>query len=173
MTDTFCLQTERLILRRPDLRDFPALEAFYASDRSHYTGGPKDRIESWTALAAMIGNWTLRGFGLLTMTDRETGETLGLTGMHYPIHWPEREIGWHIWKPEAEGKGYAFEGASAALRHVFTKLGWETAVSYVAHGNDRSVALAKRLGGVEDASAATPRSEPCHVFRHAKDRWLA
>ncbi len=44
---TTVLETARLVLRRPDLRDYEALADFYASGRAGFVGGPKDAIESW------------------------------------------------------------------------------------------------------------------------------
>ncbi|MEM9269330.1 MAG: GNAT family N-acetyltransferase, partial [Pseudomonadota bacterium] len=58
------------------------------------------------------------------------------------------------------------EGAQAALDHLFGDLNWPGVVSYIDQGNAASIALAKRLGGMEDPSA--PRPQPTDVvFRHA------
>ena len=55
MTVTFNaprLQTQRLILRAPNLSDFEAYAAFYATDRARFVGGPLDRGDTWQMLAA-------------------------------------------------------------------------------------------------------------------------
>ena len=80
----------------------------------------------------------------------------------------EREVKWHIWPDADEGKGFAFEAARAVLGHVFGAMGWETAVSYIAHGNERSAALARRLGAVQDGTWVTPRGTEVRVFRHGR-----
>ncbi len=161
------LETPRLILRRPDARDAEGYIGFLGHERSAMAGGVKDRPDAWRAYAAMLGHWDLLGFGLFAVTLRDTGESIGLIGNYGPDSWPEREIGWVLFTDAHEGTGLAFEAARAAHRHTFQTLRWDTAVSYIAHGNDRSVALAKRLGAVEDLTAATPRNKPCHVFRHS------
>ncbi|MEY4982233.1 MAG: hypothetical protein RIR62_499, partial [Pseudomonadota bacterium] len=89
-----------------------------------------------------------------------------MTGPWFPETWPEREIGWSVWNPAAEGKGFAFEAAGAARDFAYRALGWTTAVSYVAAGNARSRALALRLGAVVDADAPSIGEPPCLVFRH-------
>lgn len=160
------LETPRLILRRPDVREAEGYIAFLGHERSAMAGGIKDRPDAWRAYAAMLGHWDLLGFGLFAVTLRDSGESIGLIGNYAPEGWPEREIGWVLFTDTHEGTGLAFEAACAAHRHTFQTLGWDTAVSYIAHGNDRSVVLAKRLGAVEDPSAATPQDKPCHVFRH-------
>jgi RimJ/RimL family protein N-acetyltransferase len=52
------------------------------------------------------------------------------------------------------------------LAHVFGAMGWDTAVSYIDHDNNRSAALARRLGAVQDGVWTTPRGTEVRVFRH-------
>ncbi|MEM9227990.1 MAG: GNAT family N-acetyltransferase [Pseudomonadota bacterium] len=163
------LETPRLVLRRPGAEDAEGYISFLGDARSAMAGGVKPRNEAWRAYAAILGHWDLLGFGLFAVVLRDTGKSIGLIGNYAPEGWPEREIGWVLFSQEHEGTGLALEAARAAHRHTFGSLGWDTAVSYIAHGNDRSVALARRLGAVEDLSAATPYGKPCHVFRHRAD----
>ncbi len=163
---TFVLETPRLVLRQPDARDAEGYIAFLGQERSAMAGGVKDRWDAWRAYAGVLGHWQLRGCGLFATTLRETGETIGLIGNWCPDGWPEPEIGWVLFTDAHEGKGLAFEAARAAYDHTFRTLRWPTAVSYIARGNDRSVALARRLGATEDPAAATPRDRDIHVFRH-------
>ncbi|TMV69267.1 GNAT family N-acetyltransferase, partial [Thioclava sp. BHET1] len=79
-----------------------------------------------------------------------------------------REMGWSLWSAEGEGRGYAREAARAVIAHAFGPLGWDTAVSYIAPDNARSIALAERLGAIRDDSAAHPGDTPCLVYRHPK-----
>lgn len=158
------LETTRLVLRQPDDRDTEVAIAFLASDRSRFVGGPLDLGQAWRAHAKMVGHWGLRGFGLFAVTEKATGKTLGIAGPYYPGDWPEHELGWHIWDPAYEGKGIAHEAVLAARAWVYGTLGWKTAVSYIDPGNDRSIALAERLGATLDAKAARP--DDCLVYRH-------
>lgn len=161
------IETERLRLRAPGRQDWPAWRAMMASDRSRFIRDPEiDDGKAWRAFGHVIGHWVLRGYGSFVFTARGEDAALGMTGPWHPFDWPEREIGWSIWSAEAEGKGFAFEAATAARDFAFRALGWDTAVSYVDSENTRSIALAERLGGVRDDAARTPFDTPCLVFRH-------
>ena len=163
------LETERLILRQPGAQDWPQWRAMLASDRARFIrAGDADDALSWRAFGHVIGHWVLRGWGNFVFTLKGDDTALGMTGPWYPHGWPEKEIGWSVWSEAGEGKGYAFEAASRVIRHAYETLGWDTAVSYIVQDNTRSIALAERLGAVLDPEAATPRDEPCLVYRHPR-----
>lgn len=164
--DTPVLTTERLHLRAPQAADWPAWRAMMASDRARYMGGPIGEEQAWRAFGHVIGHWVLRGFGSFIITRKGDPAALGMCGPWYPAGWPEPEIGWSLWSAAAEGQGLAAEAARAARSFAYDALGWRSPVSYIATENSRSIALAQRLGAQIDAGAATPRNEPCHVFRH-------
>lgn len=167
LTDTPVLETERLILRPPRAGDVDAWCAFFGSGRARFIGGGDDDLgRCWRAFATLVGHWSLRGCGPFVMQRRDTGAPIGSIGPWFPGDWPEREIGWTVWDEAAEGQGYAREAGLAVLDHIWRDLGWETAVSYIAHGNDRSVALAERLGAQLDDCATTPDDDPTYVYRH-------
>ncbi|MDB6452318.1 GNAT family N-acetyltransferase [Falsirhodobacter sp. 20TX0035] len=174
LSNTPVLETERLILRAPVATDYPVYAAFMAGDRCRWVGGPQAERESFRSFAAIMGHWILRGFGQFVITDRRSGAVLGQAGAWFPAAKPEQEIGWHIWAPEAEGQGIAYEAALAAREYVFGPLGWTTAVSYIATDNTRSAALAARMGAVIDRDA-TPMEAPfpIDVWRHPNPRSLA
>jgi RimJ/RimL family protein N-acetyltransferase len=166
------IETERLALRAPCAEDWTAWVRFMGSERARHVGGPADGEVAWRAFAVVIGHWTLRGFGSFVFTLRDTGEAIGLTGPWYPHGWPEHEIGWTVWTPEAEGRGYAHEAALAAREHAYRALGWTTAVSYIDRRNARSIALARRLGATEDPYARRKDADDL-VFRHPGPEALA
>jgi RimJ/RimL family protein N-acetyltransferase len=160
------IETARLVLRAPRAGDWPVWRAFAASPRAEWIGGPMDLGKAWRAFAHVTGMWALAGFGSFVFAAKEAEATpLGLCGPWRPADWPEPEIGWTVWSPEAEGRGYAFEATTAARDFAFRVLGWATAVSYVDPGNARSIRLAERLGARLDPDAARP--DPADlVFRH-------
>lgn len=163
---SFTIETERLILRKPNASDWPGARDFYMSERSAMAGGNIDLGRAWRQFAAIIGHWDIRGYGLSAVTQKSDGQTVGLVGQWHPGDWPEAEIGWVLFA-QAEGKGIAFEAATAALHHAYTQLGWTTAVSYIAHENHRSIALAERLGATLDPDAQQPHPDrPCLIYRH-------
>lgn len=160
------LATERLTLRPPRMEDWPAFSGFFASARSRFMGGPlEDEGARWRIFAHIAGMWLLRGFGSFVFCRAGSDRPLGAAGPWFPVGWPEREIGWSIWDADAEGTGLAFEAARATRTHAYDTLGWDTAVSYVASGNARSIRLAERLGAVLDDTAARPDADDL-VFRH-------
>ncbi len=175
LADTPVLETDRLILRAPRMADYPTWEAFFASDRAKFIGGPSDRRTAWRAFAHVVGMWALKGFGSFVFTLKGSDSPLGMAGPWYPEDWPEPEIGWTIWAAETEGRGLAFEAAKAARDFAFRELGWITAVSYIDEGNDRSVALAERLGARLDNEAIKPDEDepPVLVYRHPAPEVLA
>ncbi|MCT8161976.1 GNAT family N-acetyltransferase [Pseudoruegeria sp. SHC-113] len=138
------LQTPRLALRAPSLPDFALFAELVASQRSVYFGGPMSEAEAWEDFANYCAGWLLRGDGVFTIT--RTGETIGFIFAGCEPGDEALELGFLL-SAQAEGKGYAFEAARAALEHLFT-LGADPVVSYIEAANTRARALAERLGGV-------------------------
>ncbi|MEM6663990.1 MAG: GNAT family N-acetyltransferase [Pseudomonadota bacterium] len=165
MTTAPTIETERLILRPLGLQDFEPLAAFYASERSKFVGGPENPEWTWRTLALEIGHWTLRGYGRFGVEEKSSGALAGLIGPWNPHGWPEPEIGWDLMNG-FEGKGYATEAARAALDYAFETLGWTTAISLVAIGNDGSAAVAKRLGAAHEGDFTHVRFGEMQVWRH-------
>ena len=165
------LETERLRLRAPELSDFPAYAAFFASERAVHERGPMDERGAWREFCAALACWSLRGFGAWSATDRGTGAYFGEVGLFQPIEYPEPEIGWMV-VPESEGRGVAHEAALAVRRWAYGALGLTTLVSYIAPENARSIRLAERLGAWRDREA--PTIDPGDlVYRHPGPEALA
>src|SRR5690349_6670068 len=100
---TLC--TEQLILRAPATADFEAYRRFYAdAEASAFYGGPMTAAQAWRKLAYDIGHWTLRGFGMWAMVERETSQTIGACGIVWPEGWPRHELTWWV-APSARRKG--------------------------------------------------------------------
>ena len=156
LSNTPVLETERLFLRAPQPGDFEPCAAFLTSDRARFVGGPCDRNQSWRAMGHMTGHWVHRGFGMFIFHAKGDETPLGMAGPWFPEGWPEHEIAWSIWLPAAEGKGLAFEAATAARAYAWNSLGWNSAVSYIDPDNARSIRLAERMGAMR---AANPVSE--------------
>lgn len=163
------LMTERLTLRRPVPADWDAFEAFMTSDRAKGVGGARHIGEAWRQFAAELGHWDIKGFGMWSVTRAGDDTNIGMIGPWCPVDWPENEIGWMIFDPAVEGTGIATEAARAAVDHAYLTLKWDTAVSYIAPDNVRSIALAEKLGAMRDDAATKPDRYPgTLVYRHPK-----
>ncbi|MFL4469884.1 GNAT family N-acetyltransferase [Tateyamaria armeniaca] len=160
------LRTLRLTLRAPLRDDFDDYAAMLADPRSAHMGGPFSRRVAWDFFCNATAQWQLSGFGGW-MIDSD-GAWVGEIAIQQPDHFPEPELGWSL-KGEAEGKGYALEAATAALRWYWRRTQSSTLVSYITPGNARSETLATRLGATLDPDAQRPDGETADetaVFRH-------
>lgn len=159
------LTTDRLILREPRESDFAAVAAFYASDRSRFVGGPCSQIEAWRWLLLGIGHWVLKGYGYWTVEERATGAVVGRVGVVSHEGWPEPELGWHIYEG-FEGKGYGGEAALAARTHAQDEMGLGPLCSLIDPANDRSKALATRMGARFERMHAHLGGDEIELWRH-------
>jgi RimJ/RimL family protein N-acetyltransferase len=166
------LTTERLTLRALGPQDAAAFAAFYASPRSSLVGGPLSTELSWRALAGELGHWALKGFGRWAVTETGRDSCIGCVGLWEPYGWPEAEIGWDLFDG-ATGKGYATEAAKAARGYAYDTLGWRTAISLVATGNDASARVATRLGCTPEGPFTHPRFGTMTIYRHPAPEALA
>ncbi|MGQ0567736.1 MAG: GNAT family N-acetyltransferase [Gemmobacter sp.] len=160
------LVTPRLTLRAPQARDAEPFIGFFTGARAGSFGMWMPRPDAWRLFATAIGHWTLRGFGMWTVTRSGDDTPLGLVGCLRMDDWPENEIGWFLWDG-AEGQGIATEAALAARTCAYDRFGWTTAVSYIDASNTRSVRVAERLGATPEPGAPHPNGDaPTIVMRH-------
>lgn len=94
-----------------------------------------------------------RGWGFWAAEERASGKFMGFIGLHKPVadlpFSPCVEVGWRL-ATAFWGKGYATEGARAALDYGFTTLDLAEIVSFTASINARSRAVMQRLGMMKD-----------------------
>jgi RimJ/RimL family protein N-acetyltransferase len=140
------LETPRLILRPPRVEDFDAWAAFLEDEvATKFIGGPQPRPTAWRTFMCMCGAWSMTGIAMFSVIEKASGQWVGRLGPWYPEGWPEPEVGWGIAR-EHWGKGYASEGAAAAMDYAFDVLGWTDVIHCIDEQNLASQAVAKRLG---------------------------
>ena len=143
------IEAARLRLRAPRLSDVDAWAEILTGPAAPHLGGPFSRDDAFTEFLASCGTWLLRGHGPWTVEPRAGGEVLGFVLLGFEPGDDEPELG-YLFRPAAEGQGYATEAVQAARTHAFTALGLSRVVSYIAPGNAASARLARRVGAVQD-----------------------
>lgn len=144
------IQTARLQLRPwlpSDLAPFAALNA--DPEVTRYFPAALTREQSDTMAQRCQTLIAERGWGLWAAENLESGEFIGMIGLHIPTvalpFAPCVEIGWRLARKHW-GKGYATEGARAALELAFSKIGLSEVVSFTSIHNTRSELVMQRLG---------------------------
>lgn len=123
-----------------------------------------------------------RGWGFWAVQLLETAEFIGFIGLHIPRDdlpfAPCVEIGWRLAR-RYWGKGYATEGAAAALKAGFGQLHLEEIVSFAVVRNYPSRAVMERLNMTNtfqtfehpDVPEDSPLREHC-LYRISRQRWV-
>ena len=169
------LETERLILRPPAAEDFEAWADFAGDEESaRFLGGPQPRAVAWRGMATMTGGWTLRGFGMFCVFEKASGAWVGRLGPWMPEGWPGTEVGWGIARSHW-GRGYATEGATAAIDWAFDTQGWTEVIHCIDAGNFNSQAVAKRLGSslLRQEALPAPINDMVDVWGQTREQWRA
>jgi RimJ/RimL family protein N-acetyltransferase len=169
------LETERLILRPPEARDFEPWAAFAGDEEAaRYLGGPQVRAVAWRGMATMTGAWVMRGFSMFSVIEKASGDWVGRLGPWQPEGWPGTEVGWGIARAHW-GKGYATEGAIAAIDWAFDNFGWTEVVHTIDPDNVNSQAVAKRLGStlLRQAQMPAPFDMVLDVWGQSREQWFA
>ncbi len=148
------LETGRLVLRHwrsQDRAPFAALNAdpfVMEHFPSALTRGQSDEF-----VDRIIEGIDSEGFGLWAAERLDTKAFIGYIGLeHVPFdaHFtPAVEVGWRLAR-EHWGRGFATEGALAAIRDGFERVGFDEIVSFAVPSNTRSIAVMERIGMTHD-----------------------
>jgi len=150
------ITTARLILRQPRIGELDDWAAFMAEEETtRHIGGVQPRFAVWRGMMTMIGAWQVQGFAMFSVIERASGTWLGRLGPWHPEGWPGTEVGWGL-RAAAQGRGYATEGAIAAIDWAFDTLGWTEVIHAVAPTNLASQRVAQRLGAVNRGPGRLP-----------------
>ncbi len=157
------LTTERLTLRRPEAGDLMAYQTYCASSRTRFVRGPFTAAQAFEKFAAIIGHWTLRGFGRYIM--EHAGEPIGHVGPSAVEDANLPEMTWSLWDGTYEGQGLASEAASAVWTHLAQDCGWRTMLIHILPQNVGSLRIAERLGAQRTDLPAPDWYPNCLTFR--------
>jgi RimJ/RimL family protein N-acetyltransferase len=142
------IETTRLILRRPRLRDAPRiatlLNDYEVTKNLARVPYPYTIQMAFDWLIRQKREWTPESI-TFAICDRQEG-LIGFCGTHREAQYPE--IGYWLGRPYW-AKGYMTEAARAVIDWYFANSGMDTLVSGVFHFNGASLAIQKKLGFVQ------------------------
>lgn len=144
------LTTQRLILRPWKTEDFPLFAKMNADPRvMEYFPSVLSHKESDQMALKCKTKIEEKGWGLWAAESLDSQKFIGFIGLNefaqdFPFA-PGVEIGWRL-AFEYWGKGYATEGAKAALQYGFETLHLKEIVSFTAVQNNRSRRVMERIG---------------------------
>lgn len=150
------IETDRLILRTWKEADSDIYFQINQDPRViEYLGGPMTRQEVTDFIEAMNDQFDKNGYTLWAAEEKSTNHFMGFIGIH-EIKWdppfsPNIEIGWRLGS-QYWGKGYATEGAMAALKYGFNQCGLKEIISITVPANRRSIRVMEKLGMTRDFS---------------------
>ncbi|GAA2292820.1 GNAT family N-acetyltransferase [Glycomyces scopariae] len=165
------LKTERLSLRplaESDAKDLAAINADPEVMRYIGSGAPRTPEQTEALCAKAAAHWDEHGWGAFAVSERATGDLVGLGILATPSFLPEilpaTEVGWRIAR-ERWGRGYAPEAARAVVGFAFGDLGLDRVVSCVHAENAASVRVAEKLGMALERETVVPGLDvPCRVY---------
>ena len=170
------IETERLVLRVPRAGDFDRFAELQGDeDAARWIGGHQPRAAAWRKFLQQPGAWAIQGFGMFSVVDRGSGLWLGQTGPWKPEGWPGNEIGYSF-HPDAWGKGYATEAASAAIDWALANLDWDGFIHCIAPENLASQQVARRLGSTLKGPGKLPaphEDAAVEVWGQSREAWQA
>jgi RimJ/RimL family protein N-acetyltransferase len=170
------IETERLILRPLEPQDFEPWAAFMADEvATRYLGGVQARSQAWRGFMSVAGAWAMTGFAMFSVVDKASGRWAGRLGPWMPADWPGTEVGWGVTR-EFWGRGYATEGAAAAIDWAFDRLGWIEVIHCIDPENIASQNVARRLGSTIQRQGRMPAPYDdiaVDIWGQSREAWRA
>ncbi|HXE81683.1 MAG TPA: GNAT family N-acetyltransferase [Vicinamibacterales bacterium] len=172
--DQLQIETPRLILRLPRAADLDPWAAMMADEQTaRFIGGVMPRSVTWRVLMTMIGAWHATGISMFSVIEKATGRWVGRIGPWTPEGWPGPEVGWAIVR-ECWGRGYATEGAAAAIDYAFDHLGWDRVIHSISPENAASQAVARKLGSRNLGRGSLPppfENARIDIWGQSREEW--
>jgi RimJ/RimL family protein N-acetyltransferase len=170
------IRTPRLTLRVPTMAEFDAWCAFMADEETaRFIGGVQPPPLVWRNMCMIIGAWRAEGCAMFSVFETATGRWIGRIGPWSPYGWPGREVGWGLVR-DAWGRGYALEGAIAAMDFAVGRLGWSDIIHLIHPDNTASQKLAARLGSRRRGAVSMPapyQDQSVDLWGQTAQEWSA
>jgi RimJ/RimL family protein N-acetyltransferase len=140
------LTTERLRLRPLTRDDLYELHDRVFSDPDVTWDGTTGTLgDTRESLEAKIAHVREHGFGMMAVTDRDTGEFYGFAGLQHMEGGPDIEIGYYLAR-RAWGRGLATELGHALMDWAFGELKLTRVVAVVRPQNTSSQNVLAKIG---------------------------
>ncbi|MDN3310444.1 GNAT family N-acetyltransferase [Microbacterium oryzae] len=167
--------TDRLILRRHELRDLDDLVRFHSDpDTVRYLPWPvRDRDQTLAALEKKLDQHQATADGewiVLAVEERASGEVIGELDLKRAGD-GRAELGYVI-RRDRQGRGLAREAVIPLLRYAFEKLDLDAVDAFISPGNAASTRFAERLGFRREPFRDNPHGDnPTLAFTLTREAW--
>ena len=140
------IETERLILRRLNDADAPALFQTVGDPEvmRYWRVTDKTEDDALNRIQKMEKHWEMHGFGDLAVVEKETDELIGFCGVHHIDFMAEVNIG-YAFKKVKWRQGFGYESGKAALAFGFHDMELDFITAVIEKPNIASRNLAQKL----------------------------
>ncbi len=150
-------ETDRLAARRLIESDAEAMATIYGDPETvRYVGDAEplsvDECRHWIEITDR--NFENRGYGMVALTDRSTGDLIGCAGVVHPGQQEQAEVK-YAFRRDCWGRGYATEAVQALVEYAESVLGVKALIATVNPQNDTS----QRVLGKSGFARGTDRIE--------------
>ena len=156
------LETERLVLREfvpedssfiIDLLNSPGWLEFIGDRNIRTEEKAREYLEN-----GPIKSYRSNGFGLCMVETKQDHLKIGMCGIIKRDHLEFPDIGF-AFLPDFMGQGYAYEIASATLKHATEVLGMKRIIAITVPNNIRSIRLLEKIGLRFEKNVILPNDE--------------
>src|SRR5258708_22948561 len=130
------IEATHLRLLRPTAVDALILRNLWRNERvRQFLGGVISEEVIEGKIASLQQHWDKHGFGQWTIYEKDSGQIIGLCGLHHSDEGIEIS---YMFFPAFWGRGRATEAASTSLNHGFRLLGFDRIVAITQEANHGS-----------------------------------
>jgi RimJ/RimL family protein N-acetyltransferase len=144
---TFCISTDRLVLREFEAQDAEALYALNSDPEVlRYTGDdPFPDVKAAADFIAAYNHYRKHGFGRWAVVARDDDAFMGFCGLRHNPSDGSVDLGFRLFR-DYWARGYATEAAQAALQAGFERFRLEEITGRAMRENLPSITVLQKLG---------------------------